>query len=308
VLGAIGNKSGKEGLLLTFCISAYDPDTGDTLTFTYSSSPALPTGLLTKTSATTATFSWTPSSGKAGTYNVTFKVEDDGTPSKSNSKAITITISSATGDGDGDGDGGDGVTTTGGTTGGGGGGTRCGLIILYPSTTAGELVEDITGTSCDERVTVFIPKGTMALNRYGVRLRNISIEDIVQATLPLPSDYKLVGIAYNILPDGSTFEPPIDLTIEYDDAMLPEGVTKENLIIATYDSGTRQWTNLESTWVSLGAADTGKNAVRTGVNHLTYFAILAHTAPAPPAPPPTTPAQPPAPAPTPPPTVPTAPT
>jgi hypothetical protein len=82
VLGAIGNKSVDEGQLLEFTISATDPDTGDTLTYSASN---LPTGA-TFTPAT-QTFSWTPGVGDAGTYsNVLFTVEDDGTPQENDSE------------------------------------------------------------------------------------------------------------------------------------------------------------------------------------------------------------------------------
>ncbi|MGD9166070.1 MAG: DUF2341 domain-containing protein, partial [Syntrophobacterales bacterium] len=93
VLDAIGNKSVDEGQLLEFTISATDPDTGDTLTYSASN---LPTGA-TFTPAT-QTFSWTPGVGDAGTYtNVTFRVDDDGTPSEFDSEGITITVNSSGG-------------------------------------------------------------------------------------------------------------------------------------------------------------------------------------------------------------------
>jgi hypothetical protein len=93
VLGAIGNKSVDEGQLLEFTISATDPDTGDTLTYSASN---LPTGA-TFTPAT-QTFSWTPGVGDAGTYsNVLFTVEDDGTPQENDSEGITITVNASGG-------------------------------------------------------------------------------------------------------------------------------------------------------------------------------------------------------------------
>jgi len=81
VLGIIGNKTVIEGQLLSFTVSAKDPD-GNSLTF---SAAPLPTG------ATLAgqTFSWTPSLTQAGTYPVTFSVSDG---SLTDSETITMTV------------------------------------------------------------------------------------------------------------------------------------------------------------------------------------------------------------------------
>jgi hypothetical protein len=89
VLTPIGNKGVEEGQLLEFTISATDPDTGDTLTYSASN---LPTGA--SFDPGTQTFSWTPNAGDAGSYpNVQFTVTDDGTPQGSDSESITITVS-----------------------------------------------------------------------------------------------------------------------------------------------------------------------------------------------------------------------
>ena len=81
VLSPIGNKTVNEGSLLTFTVSATDPD-GDPLTY---SVQGLPSG------ATFAnqTFSWAPTYDQAGTYTVTFKVTDG---TLEDSETITITV------------------------------------------------------------------------------------------------------------------------------------------------------------------------------------------------------------------------
>jgi hypothetical protein len=89
VLAAIGNKSIAEGQALTFTLSATDPDSGETLTY---SATGLPSGATFDPQ--TATFTWTPDYDQNGTYpNITFTVTDDGTPQPlSDSEAITITV------------------------------------------------------------------------------------------------------------------------------------------------------------------------------------------------------------------------
>jgi hypothetical protein len=84
VLGPIGNRSVTEGNLLQFAISATDPD-GDPLTY---SASGLPSGA--SFDPATRTFSWTPTSGQAGTYaGVHFEASDG---ELTDSEDITVTV------------------------------------------------------------------------------------------------------------------------------------------------------------------------------------------------------------------------
>ncbi len=89
VVSAPPAKSGAPGVLLTFIVSAADPD-GDAITqFTATSSPATTGSTFTTNAAhTSGTFSWTPTSAQAGSYTVTFIA----TNALSGSAATTITI------------------------------------------------------------------------------------------------------------------------------------------------------------------------------------------------------------------------
>jgi len=86
-LSVPGAQSVNEGAPLTFTVSATDPDTGQTLTY---SASGLPTGA--SFNASTRTFSWTPGYGQAGSYSVTFSVHDNGTPTLSDTKTVSITV------------------------------------------------------------------------------------------------------------------------------------------------------------------------------------------------------------------------
>ena len=92
VLDSIGDKSVSEGELLTFTLSASDPD-GDAITY---SAQDLPSGATFD--ANTHTFSWAPTYKQAGVYNVTFTVSDG---NLSSSQTISITASFIDSDGDG---------------------------------------------------------------------------------------------------------------------------------------------------------------------------------------------------------------
>jgi len=84
VLNSIGNKTVNEGSLLSFAVSAADPD-GDALTYSASNLP-----LGATFDPATRTFSWTPTYTQAGSYaNIRFEVTDG---SLIDSEDITITV------------------------------------------------------------------------------------------------------------------------------------------------------------------------------------------------------------------------
>ena len=82
VLADIGNQSVNASNLLTFTLSATDPD-GDNLTY---SAGTLPSGA----TLTGQTFAWTPASSQVGTYSVTFTASD-GTLISSKTVSILVT-------------------------------------------------------------------------------------------------------------------------------------------------------------------------------------------------------------------------
>ena len=84
VFDSIADKSVNEGELLQFTVNATDAE-GDTLTY---SASGLPEGA--SFNAATKTFSWTPNYSQAGTYTVTFVV-NDGKISASKDVRITVT-------------------------------------------------------------------------------------------------------------------------------------------------------------------------------------------------------------------------
>lgn len=87
-LDPIGNRTGNEGELLTFAITAVDPNPEDILTF---GGANLPDGAIIDLE--TGVFSWTPTYQQAGNYeNVEFSVTDNGDPMGVDSELISITI------------------------------------------------------------------------------------------------------------------------------------------------------------------------------------------------------------------------
>lgn len=82
VLGSIGNKSINENQLLSFSVSATDADGQDTLTY---STSGLPSGA----TFSGEVFNWEPSYSQAGSYHVTFTVNDG---RDQDSETVTISV------------------------------------------------------------------------------------------------------------------------------------------------------------------------------------------------------------------------
>ncbi len=165
----------------------------------------------------------------------------------------------------------------------------------------GVFTEPLTTESEDAKVELVVDEGTTGLTEEGEPLSEISIIEIAEPPAP-PADTNVIGLTYDLGPDGATFDPPITITFTYDEADIPEGVDEEDLVIAFWDEETDEWVVLEGITV-----DPVTNTISAPASHFTVFTVLAiipptPAPPAPPAPPaaPPVPAPPPAPAPAPP--------
>jgi hypothetical protein len=87
VLASIGDRSVDYGQLLTFTVSASDPDSGDRLT--YGMNPAIQGAVL---DSTLGLFQWTPTASDDGDHQITFSVVDDGAPQATDGETITVSV------------------------------------------------------------------------------------------------------------------------------------------------------------------------------------------------------------------------
>ncbi len=89
VIDPIASKTVAEGTTLTIPVSAHDDDLTDMLTF--SLDPGAPDGAAID--STTGVFAWTPSEAQGpGTYAVTVRVTDSGSPSQSVTTSFTVRV------------------------------------------------------------------------------------------------------------------------------------------------------------------------------------------------------------------------
>lgn len=88
-LNAVGNKSINELSLLSFLVTASDPNAGQTLTF--SLEEGAPEGAAINSES--GLFTWTPTEGQGpGVYGITIRVTDNGLPNLSDSETISVTV------------------------------------------------------------------------------------------------------------------------------------------------------------------------------------------------------------------------
>ncbi len=156
----------------------------------------------------------------------------------------------------------------------------------------GVVQEDIEYSTPDGTMGLEISSGTTARTGDGAPLQSVEVEVIcVDIPPPMAGDY-MVECAYDLAPEGATFDPPIMIVVHYDLALAPKAFAEESLVIAYYDVPIGQWVWLPS------AVDTENHAITAEANHFTKFAVYA-PAPTPTATPTPTPVPTPTPTPSP---------
>jgi hypothetical protein len=126
-------------------------------------------------------------------------------------------------------------------------------------------------TSEDGVLNVSIPEGTIAWSKDGTPLT--SLELTVADTLPAPPlGASIIRPAYDVGPDGASFDQPIALTWNYDPVDIPSGLAEEDLVIAYYHEVAAEWVELPS------QIDPANDTVTAVVDHLTTFAMMCFTA------------------------------
>ncbi len=137
----------------------------------------------------------------------------------------------------------------------------------------GRFYRTVTIAPDDAGITLAIPAGTVGLTSDLEPLENISMVESKDVPEP-PQGRSIVGIAWNLGPDGAVFDPSVNLTVPYNPAQLPDGTAEEDLIIAWYDETAGEWQLLETT------VDTVQRTATARISHFTTFALLGNQPPA----------------------------
>jgi hypothetical protein len=137
----------------------------------------------------------------------------------------------------------------------------------------GKIVTEVLATSADQKVRLIIPRNTYVKDAQGEKVSIITIKPSTESIGPCDG-FRELGVCYDIKPSGTVFDPPATLVIEYEAAALPESIAENQLFIALWDPTIGEWTDLE------GTLDTAANTVTVIIQHLSTYALMAHTRPA----------------------------
>ena len=134
---------------------------------------------------------------------------------------------------------------------------------------AGTIKENIKIISADENSILDIPPGTKALDLDKKPLGSITITPTDPSSPPVGT--QIIGLTYDLEPDGAIFNPPINLTIHYNQSLLPEDVNESELKIAYYDGVTKAWKYLKGPFI----VDVESNTILAPLSHFSVFAVIA---------------------------------
>ncbi len=123
-------------------------------------------------------------------------------------------------------------------------------------------------TSDDGNLSIIIPQETAALVEGEEPLT--SVEFAVVEPPPLPEQASLIGLAYDLSPEGATFSPPVTINWNYDPADIPAGLAEADLVIVRYDEETGNWEEL------LTEANLEAYALSASLDHFSTVALLGY--------------------------------
>jgi hypothetical protein len=164
----------------------------------------------------------------------------------------------------------------GGGGGGGSGATNPGAINLgsYMSS-PGTMGYEATIRSGSNRLILNLPKGTVVLSQDSSPLTYVKVtEKTPGASSPLDTT-KVVGLLYDMAPDGATFDPPVPVKISYNPATMPVGAGEEDLVIAYWDSDARKWVPVNESQVDIKG-----HLVIARISHFSTYAVVVYQPPA----------------------------
>jgi hypothetical protein len=138
----------------------------------------------------------------------------------------------------------------------------------------GVFIEDAEALSVDKIVKLFFHKGTRFTIPGGIG-STVIIKAVEKGKEPeAPKNAQIIGQAYNLEPDGATFNPPIRMAFSYNETSLPQGAQEKDIFIAWWDVSNSKWMPLKDSKV-----DETANTVTGSVEHFTIFATIIDVSP-----------------------------
>jgi hypothetical protein len=144
--------------------------------------------------------------------------------------------------------------------------------IAQSTNSVGIFIKPYSQDSSDGAGSIQIAVGTAAKTDSGKPFDNLSFEPAaeVQPAMTQPAGRLVLGQVYALGPEGSTFDPPISLSLTYDPSSLPNGANEDSLRLAYWDQQSLKWQDLDGS-----AVDPAKHLVTAPLSHFSDYAILA---------------------------------
>ncbi len=131
----------------------------------------------------------------------------------------------------------------------------------------------VTTASQDGKAQLEIDRGVQASNKDGSALKSVSITNATDTEVVIAGQ-TLVGSAYDLGPDGATFNPPVNLSLGYNPSLIPTGLRETSVVIGVWDPTTRKWSKINS------QVDSQGHVVKAAVTHFSRYAVIAEARPA----------------------------
>jgi hypothetical protein len=117
--------------------------------------------------------------------------------------------------------------------------------------------------SPNEKAQIIIPPGVKITDKNGNPVENIGIKIEDLHFDGLQNKYVVGQLVYDNLPDGLTFSQPVEFSIEFREKDIPQGYTKENIMISYWDNNTRIWYALDT--------EIRENKAITNITHFSEY-------------------------------------
>ncbi len=134
----------------------------------------------------------------------------------------------------------------------------------YIPTENGFVKEDTVIELKDAGIKIEISRGTEITKASTSRL---SVETTGKDILQVYFDFNVANKIYNIGPDNAQLSKPAKITIDYDENMLPEGVTADDLSIVYYDEEQNRWVSVDT------IIDKNNKVAVANVNHFSLYSL-----------------------------------
>ncbi|MFC2004099.1 hypothetical protein ACFLUK_00955 [Chloroflexota bacterium] len=131
--------------------------------------------------------------------------------------------------------------------------------------------EDATAKSADDKVKLDIKKDTVVKTKEGKPISLVTITPMEEEPPAPPEGAHIIGLVYDIDVGKATFDELVTLTLTYDPALIPKGVSEEDLVLALWDEDTGEWVELPS------IVNPETNTISAEVTHLSKYAVFATT-------------------------------